>query len=181
MLPGPDGVTPSWTCTTTTTGRTSRVISDARAHAPEVEDATDPVDDVITVDAGTVPAGRDEALDDAGEEGGRTGPRLALPLVPLLAGLLALLLAALAFLWFTRPGPSDIRTADYARALQAARSAVVDVTSFDHLTIDDDIEQIRRVTTGDLRDEAVEELDGRRQEITRSEAVVNTEVGRSEE
>ena len=45
------------------------------------------------------------------------------PLVPVLAALLVLLLAAAAFLWFTRPEPSAIGTADYAEALQAARSA----------------------------------------------------------
>ncbi|RBY91597.1 hypothetical protein DQ244_09805 [Blastococcus sp. TBT05-19] len=189
------------------------MISDARAHPPEAEDATEPVDgDTAAADhdgAGAeVPAGaeapagdepaagtpsrrrgrgaRKAARDDAGatadggpgdEDGGdRRGPRLALPLVPALAVLLALLAAAAAFLWFTRPEPSDIRTGDYTAALQAARSGVVDVTSFDHLTIDDDIEQIRRVTVGDLRDEAVEQLDARREEIAASEAVVNTEV-----
>jgi Mce-associated membrane protein len=98
------------------------------------------------------------------------------PLVPVLATLLVLLLAAAAFLWFTRPEPSAIRTADYVEALQAARSGVVDMTSFDHLTLDDDIEQIRRVTTGELRDEAVAELESTRDQLIESEAIVNTEV-----
>jgi hypothetical protein len=53
---------------------------------------------------------------------------------------------------------------------------VVDLTSFDHLTLDDDIEQVRRVSVGDLREEAVAELDGRRDQITEAQAVVNTEV-----
>jgi Mce-associated membrane protein len=53
---------------------------------------------------------------------------------------------------------------------------VVDLTSFDYLTLDDDIEQVRRVATGDLRDEAVAELDSNRDQITQAEAVVNTEV-----
>ena len=87
-----------------------------------------------------------------------------------------LLLGAAAFLWFTRPGESAVRTGDYAEALQAARSGVVDLTSFDYLTLDDDIEQVRRVATGDLREESVAQLDDRRQEITDAEAVVNTEV-----
>jgi Mce-associated membrane protein len=52
----------------------------------------------------------------------------------------------------------------------------VDLTSFDYLTLDDDIEQIRRVATGDLRDDSVSELEERRQEITDLEAVVNTEI-----
>ncbi|NEK86258.1 hypothetical protein GCU60_10870 [Blastococcus saxobsidens] len=200
MLARPDDDTPSAAATSTTTRRTSRVISDARAHPPEAEDTTEPVDEVAPADTGTssadagtssaTPAAAEERAVDGGvdeetavrdeaarsDDAGRRGPRLALPLVPLLGGLLVLLLAAVAFLWFTRPGPSDIRTADYAGALQAARSGVVDVTSFDHLTIDDDIEQIRRVTVGDLRDEAVEQIDGRRQQIVETEAVVSTEV-----
>ena len=48
------------------------------------------------------------------------------------------------FLWFTRPDTSAVRTADYVGALQAARSGVVDLTSFDYLTLDDDIAQIKR-------------------------------------
>ena len=102
--------------------------------------------------------------------------RLSLPLVPVLATLLVLLVAAAAFLWFTRPEPSAIGTDDYVEALQAARSGVVDLTSFDHVTLDDDIEQIRRVTTGDLRDESVAELEDNREQIVESEAIVNTEV-----
>ena len=104
-------------------------------------------------------------------------PGLSIPLVPTLRGAArAPRSAAGAFLWFTRPGESAVRTGDYVEALQAARSGVVDLTSFDYLTLDDDIEQIRRVTTGDLREESVAELDERRQEITDLQAVVNTEV-----
>ena len=78
--------------------------------------------------------------------------------------LVLLLLAAGAFLWFTRARRVlAVRTGDYAEALQAARSGVVDLTSFDYLTLDDDIEQIRRVATGDLREESVAELDEQRQ------------------
>jgi Mce-associated membrane protein len=96
--------------------------------------------------------------------------------VPVLAVLLVLLLGGVGYLWFTRPEASAVRTGDYVEALQAARSGVVDMTSFDYLTLDDDIEQIRRVTTGDLRKEAVDQLDTRRQQITDAQAVVNTEV-----
>ena len=87
-----------------------------------------------------------------------------------------LLVAAAGFLWFTRAEPSAVGTEDYVEALQAARSGVVDLTSFDHLTLDDDIEQIRRVATGDLREEAVAELEDNRGQLIESEAIVNTEV-----
>jgi hypothetical protein len=109
--------------------------------------------------------------DDLGDAPRRRG---VLPAV--LAVVLVLLLAAVAFLWFTRPGGSDVRTADYSQALQAARSGIVDLTSFDYLTLDDDIEQIRRVSTGGLRKESVDQLDQRRQDITDAKAVVNTEI-----
>ena len=111
---------------------------------------------------------------DGNEDQPRSRP--SLPLVPTLAAVLLALLAAIAFLWSTRPGESAVSTDDYAEALQAARSGVVDLTSFDHLTLDDDIQQIRRVATGDLREESVAELDGRRQQLTELQAVVNTEV-----
>jgi Mce-associated membrane protein len=106
----------------------------------------------------------------------RPGRRLSVPLVPTLSVLLVLVLAAVAYLFLTRPDGSSIRVDDYTEALQAARSNVVDLTSFDHLTLDDDIEQARRVTTGDLREESVAELDGQRQAITEGEVVVSTEV-----
>jgi Mce-associated membrane protein len=152
----------------------------------------------VTSEAGTRPPGdaaEDERLDAASEEPrggsadgatadaanggdstGRDRPRLSLPLVPVLGVLLVLLLAAAAFLWFTRPDPSSVRTGDYVEALQAARSGVVDLTSFDHLTLEDDIEQIRRVATGTLREEAIARLEDNRDSLVESEAIVNTEV-----
>jgi Mce-associated membrane protein len=96
--------------------------------------------------------------------------------VPTLAVLLVLLLAGCGYLWVTRPGGSAVRTDAYVGALQAARSGIVDVASFDYLTLDEDIQQIRRVTTGDLQKESVDQLDQRRQQITDSEAVVDTKV-----
>ena len=118
----------------------------------------------------------DARSDDARSDGSSRDRGLALPLVPVLAVLLALLLAGCAFLWSTRPAESAVRTGDYVGALQAARAGIVDVTSFDYVTLDDDIEQIRNVTTGDLRDETVEQLDASRQQITDAQAVVNTTV-----
>jgi Mce-associated membrane protein len=62
------------------------------------------------------------------------------------------------------------------QTLQAARSGVVDMTSFDYLTLDDDIKQIEAVTTGDLKKEAVDQLNSRRQQITDTQTTINTEV-----
>jgi len=104
------------------------------------------------------------------------GGRISLPLVPLLAVLLVALLAVGGWLWTSRPESSAVTTADYVDVLQAARSGVVDLTSFDHLTIDDDIAQIRRVATGDLLDESVAELEGQRDRFAEVQAVVSTEV-----
>ncbi len=133
-----------------------------------------PIDGVTGTDDGPAAPrrGRRSRADGANAPRGR----LSVPVVPTLLVLLLVLLAAGAFLWFTRPGETAVRTGDYAEALQAARSGVVDLTSFDHLTLDDDIEQVRRVATGDLEEESVAQLDGRRQEITDLQAVVNTEV-----
>jgi hypothetical protein len=141
------------------------VTTDARARPREEEDV------VATTSAEEASSSAASAGTDAGARN-----RPALPLVPALAVLLVLLLAGVGFLWLTRPGTSAVRTDDYVDALQAARSGVVDVTSFDYLTLDDDIQQIKRVTVGDLRDEAVEQLDSRRQQIADSQATVNTEV-----
>jgi hypothetical protein len=141
------------------------------------EPAATTTDDVVVEEKASRRRPRRAASDDGGDDGGagaRTRP--SLPLVPVLAVLLVLLLAGVGFLWFTRPGTSSVTTDDYVDALQAARSGVVDMTSFDYLTLDDDIEQIKRVATGDLRTEAADQLDSRRQQITDSQATVNTEV-----
>ena len=190
MRPAPD---------TQTTRRIPLVTSDARALPRQEDDAVpaaESPDETTAPDATTsvpVPEAttdddvveektsrrrpRRASGDDRGGDGG-TGARTrpSLPLVPVLAVLLVLLLAGVGFLWFTRPGTSSVTTDDYVEALQAARSGVVDMTSFDYLTLDDDIEQIKRVATGDLRTEAADQLDSRRQQITDSQATVNTEV-----
>jgi hypothetical protein len=145
------------------------VTSDTRAHPPEQAAAP----------AGSDSEGRgaDETTTGTADADTRAGrARLSLPLVPVLGILLVLLLGGVGYLWFTRPEPSAVHTEEYAEVLQAARSAVVDVTSFDYLTIDDDVEQIRRVTTGDLREEAVARLEDQRQALAEGEVIVNTEV-----
>ncbi|MET0764742.1 MAG: hypothetical protein ABWY29_07735 [Blastococcus sp.] len=138
------------------------MTSDARVRPPEEDGAL----------AGIVP----EPVPDGGSDRPTSGGRLSRAVVPALATLLILLLGGSLFLWLTWPEKSSVRTDDYASALQAARSGVVDMTSFDHLTLDDDIEQIRRVATGDLQKEAAAQLEDNRAQLTESEAVVNTEV-----
>jgi hypothetical protein len=156
-----------------------RVTSDARTCplAGDQETDEDTVEGTVQQTAVEQPApvagARDH--DHDGDVPRRRGRR-SVPLVPVLAVLFVLLLAAAGFLWFTRPAASAVRTGDYAEVLQAARSEVVDLTSFDYLTLDDDIEQARRITTGDLRDESVKQLDDNRQQLTDSQAVVSTEI-----
>lgn len=116
--------------------------------------------------------GNDDDPDDAAPR----GRRLSLPLVPVLTVLLVLLLGGTAFLWFTRQSPSSVSTRDYVQALEAARSEVVDLTSFDYVTLDQDIARVKSSTTGDLRNEAVNQLDKQRQQLTQAQAVVNTSV-----
>ncbi|MCW2580537.1 MAG: hypothetical protein JWR82_2138, partial [Blastococcus sp.] len=153
------------------------MTSEARARTPDETEASVMPSSTDPGDESTGAASPDAATaGDGGADEVRRRGRLSLPLVPVLAALLVLLLAAVAFLWLTRPDESAVATGDYAEALQAARSGVVDLTSFDYLTLDDDIEQVRRVATGDLREESVAQLDERRQEIADAQAVVNTEV-----
>jgi Mce-associated membrane protein len=109
----------------------------------------------------------------ASSRGGRT------PLAVLagaLGVLLVLLLAGLGYLLATRPAPSSVRVADYPTALEGARSAVIDLTSFDYLTLDDNLRQIQAVTTGDLRKESTDKLNQNRKNIVASQAVFNTKV-----
>jgi len=160
------------------------VTSDARPRARQDDDApaspstertgatTSAIEDVA--EAGAEP-GADAAA--AREDRARRGRRrVTLPLVPLLAILLALLIAAGGWLWLTRPDRSSVTTADYEEVLQAARSNIVDYTSFDYLTLDDDLEQIRRVAIGELRDSSVARLEDGREAIADSQLVVNSEV-----
>lgn len=162
---------------TTPTEEEEHLAADADADSTATDDtsagAAAPGEDPTTAATDTDTPSSGQARTTPRGEG---GPRLAVPLVPVLSGLLVLLLAALAFLWSTRPEPSAIRTDVYPQVLQAARSAVVDFTSFDHLTFDDDVEQVRRVSTEEFAEQSVASLEGRRQQILDLEAVVNTEV-----
>jgi hypothetical protein len=152
------------------------VTSEARA-LPRDEDEAVASDEPGDEPTGASGAGTpDRGASGDAEPGRERGSRPSVPLVPTLLVLLLVLLAAGAFLWFTRPGESAVRTDDYAEALQAARSGIVDLTSFDYLTLDDDIEQVRRVATGDLEEATVDRLDTERQQITDLKAVWNTEV-----
>jgi hypothetical protein len=152
------------------------VTSEARA-LPRDEDEAVASDEPGDEPTGASGAGTpDRGASGDAQPGRERGSRPSVPLVPTLLVLLLVLLAAGAFLWFTRPGESAVRTDDYSEALQAARSGIVDLTSFDYLTLDDDIEQVRRVATGDLEEQSVAQLDTRRQEITDLKFVTSTEV-----
>ncbi len=153
----------------------AREDGDAAASASAGPDEAMPSGVRTAADGSAVPtaaAGHPQGDDET--SGGRG--RVSLPLGPVLTVLLVLLLAVGGWLWFTRPESSAVTTADYVEVLQAARSGVVDLTSFDHLTIDDDIAQIRRVATGDLLDESVAQLEQQRDRFAEVQAVVNTEV-----
>jgi hypothetical protein len=152
------------------------VTSETQARPREEDEAvaSDEPGDQPTGASG--PGTPDRGVPGDAEPGRERVSRPSVPLVPTLLVLLLVLLAAGAFLWFTRPGESAVRTDDYAEALQAARSGIVDLTSFDYLTLDDDIEQVRRVATGDLEEATVDRLDTERQQITDLKAVWNTEV-----
>jgi hypothetical protein len=150
------------------------VTSGARERLRE-EDAVTAEEAVIAQDTATTP--RVAPGPGAGEDAaaGR-GSRLSVPLVPVLAVLLLLLVGAAGWLWVTRPSPSSVGTGDYVEVLQAARSEVVDLTSFDFETLDDDIAQTKKITVGDLRDESVKQLNSSRQQLADQQAVVSTEV-----
>jgi hypothetical protein len=182
--------------------RITRVTSDARARLRDGDAAqtVDVADDLTHegVDATTDEPGpeldspaddvtddsTDEATDETrdpgdgfvGKERRGSGGRLSIPLVPTLAVLLVLLLAATGYLWSTRPDASSVRTGDYVQVLEAARSGVVDLTSFDYLTLDDDIAQAKKVAVGDLQKESVDQLNSQRKALTDQQAVVNTQV-----
>jgi Mce-associated membrane protein len=134
--------------------------------------------DALDTEAGAADrgVGRDDEFDDDDEERAGRGARLSIPLVPVLAVLLVLLLGGVAYLWFTRPSASSVTTGDYVDVLEAARSEVVDLTSFDYQTLDDDIAQARAITVGDLQKESVAQLTDNRKQLTDQQAVVNTQV-----
>jgi Mce-associated membrane protein len=172
------------------------VTSDARPRAGEEDDVTttetSPGEPLATTEppegttGGTAPESGPSADVDGdaapAEEAtrrrrGRVGTgRPTLPLVPVLAVLLVALLAVGGWLWATRTGSSAVTTADHDEALLAARAGVVDLTSFDHLTLDDDIAEVEGIAVGDLREETVAQLQDRRDQITEAQAVVSTEV-----
>lgn len=145
------------------------MISDARTRPRPDDDVAGPADP----DAG---GPGDPPQDESRTESGRSGRTPLNVLAGALAVLLVLLLAGLGYLWATRPATSSISVADYPGALEGARSAVIDLTSFDYLTLDDNLRQIQAVTTGDLRKESTDKLNQNRKTIVDSQAVFNTKV-----
>lgn len=98
-------------------------------------------------------------------------------LTAVVAALLVVLVAVGSWLFLTRPiARSPIELTAFDEILGAARSGVVDVTSFDYLTLDEDLAEIAAVTTGDLRDEVFGTLDDRREQLVTDQQVSSTEV-----
>jgi Mce-associated membrane protein len=119
------------------------------------------------------------AASDDGDDGTpatRRSGRFWGPAVAALTVLLLLLLGAVGYLWFSRPAASSVRTADYVAVLTQGRQDVVDLTSFDYQTIDQDIAQVRTISVGNLQKDSVALLDKGRQQFTDQQVVVNTEV-----
>jgi Mce-associated membrane protein len=116
------------------------------------------------------------ASDDGTPGTARRSGRVWGPAVAVLTVLLLLLLGAVGYLWFSRPAASSVRTADYVAVLTQGRQDVVDLTSFDFQTIDQDIAQVRKVSVGDLQKDSVALLEKGRQQFTDQQVVVNTEV-----
>lgn len=107
----------------------------------------------------------------------RSVPRIKITPTAVVAALLVLLLALGSWLYLTRPvGRSAIELTDFDEILSAARSGVVDVTSFDYLTLDQDIDEIEAVTTGALREEVLGTLNERRSQLVIDQQVSSTEV-----
>lgn len=103
--------------------------------------------------------------------------KLRLNLTAAVAAVLVILVGVGSWLFLTRPiGRSPIELTAFDEILSAARSGVVDVTSFDYLTLDQDLAEIEAVTTGDLRDELFGTLDSRREQLVTDQQVSSTEV-----
>jgi hypothetical protein len=147
------------------------VTSDASTRSRAEEDA--PPGDVGTPAADAGP----DTADDGGGRPRRPGSgALWVPVVAVLAVLLLLLLGGVGYLWFTRPAPSSVGTADHVGVLTQGRQDVVDLTSFDYQTIDQDIAQVRKISVGNLQKDSVDLLQKGRQQFTDQQVVVNTEV-----
>lgn len=107
----------------------------------------------------------------------RSLPRISVNPTVVVAGLLVILIGVGSWLFLTRPtGNSPIELTAFDEILSAARSGIVDVTSFDYLTLDQDIAEIDAVTTGQLHDDTVAELTSRRDDLVTNQQVSSTEV-----
>lgn len=104
-------------------------------------------------------------------------PKLPISLTSLVGALLVILVGVGTWLFLTRPvGQSPIQLTAFDEILSAARSGIVDVTSFDYLTLDQDIAEIDRVTTDELHDDTIAALEDRREQLVTDQQVSATEV-----
>lgn len=138
-------------------------VDDAATEAPQGEDTAEDLDSEVEP-----------------KKSARTAwslPRITVSLTAVVAAVLVVLVAVGSWLFITRPAErSPIELTAFDEILGAARSGIVDVTSFDYLTLDQDIAEIDAVTTGDLRDEVLATMDERRERLVTDQQVTSTEV-----
>lgn len=158
---------------------------DSPADPPDDSEADDAVGAEVSAedDAAAEVSANDDAADDDDGEGEKTGlrrrslPRIRVSLTAVVAALLVVLLGVGTWLFLTRPiAQSPIELTAFDEILSAARSGIVDVTSFDYLTLDQDIAEIDAVTTEDLHDDTIAALEDRRDQLVTDQQVSATEV-----
>lgn len=107
----------------------------------------------------------------------RSLPRIRVSLTAMVAAVLVILLGVGSWLFLHRPvDQSPVELTAFDEILSAARSGIVDVTSFDYLTLDQDIAEIDAVTTAELHDDTIAALTDRRDQLVTDQQVSSTEV-----
>ncbi|MDQ3733851.1 MAG: hypothetical protein M3400_07640 [Actinomycetota bacterium] len=143
---------------------------DAKDSAKDSDAKADAKDEADT--AATKPARRRRSLPSL-----PSLPKLRISLTSLVGALLVILVGVGTWLFLTRPvAQSPIELTAFDEILSAARSGIVDVTSFDYLTLDQDIAEIDRVTTDELHDDTIAALEDRREQLVTDQQVSATEV-----
>ena len=161
----------------------------AQTEAAEATDVADSVNEDSLVEEDTEDT--EDTEDDAVDRDGSTGasattktrrsrrplPRIRISLTALVAAVLVILVGLGSWLFLNRPvTQSPIELTAFDEILSAARSGIVDVTSFDYLTLDQDIAEIDAVTVGELHDDTIAALEDRREQLVTDQQVSATAV-----